>query len=168
MKQVLLGLVVAASLFSGCATIVSHNRWPVAISSSPVGAAITITNRMGSPVYTGVTPAAVVLKSGSSFFKREMYKINFTLPGYSPTTTMLEADVNGWYFGNLLFGGAIGMLIVDPATGSMYRISQSALQPVNLVKLEALSLPPTSPNGLQIVSIDQVPASLRAAMVPLK
>lgn len=168
MKHILLGLVAAASLMSGCATIVSHSRWPVAISSSPVGAAITVTNRRGSEVYTGTTPAAVVLKSGSSFFKREIYKIDFKMPGYSTKTATLEADVNGWYFGNLLFGGAIGMLIVDPATGSMYRISQQALQTVNLTKLEAVNWPQKALNGLEIVSIDQVPAALRTEMVPLK
>ena len=168
MKHFLLGLVAAASLMSGCATIVSKSRWPVAISSSPVGATITVTNRRGSEVYAGTTPAAVVLKSGSSFFKREIYKIDFKMPGYSPKTTTLEADLNGWYFGNLIFGGALGMLIVDPATGSMYRISQEALQTANLTKLEAMTRPPVAPGGLEIVSIDQVPADLRAAMVPLK
>lgn len=168
MKHVVLGLAVAVSLLSGCASIVSHSRWPIAVSSSPVGASVTITNRRGTPVYTGTTPAAVVLKSGSSFFRREIYKIDFTMPGYAPKSTSLEADLNGWYFGNLVFGGAIGMLIVDPATGSMYRIAQEALQPVTLTKLEAFNLTQPALQGLQIVSIDQVPAALRSQMVPLK
>ncbi len=167
MKNVVLGLLVASSLLSGCASIVSHSRWPVAISSSPVGASVTITNRKGESVYTGTTPAAVMLKSGSSFFKRAKYKLEFTLPGYGTKTSTLEADVNGWYFGNLVFGGAIGMLIVDPASGAMYRIAQKDVQ-VALTKVEALNFPKASPNDLQIVSIDQVPAALRARMVPLK
>lgn len=118
-------------------------------------------------MYTGTTPAAVMLKSGSSFFKRAKYKLEFTLPGYGTKTSTLEADVNGWYFGNLVFGGAIGMLIVDPASGAMYRIAQKDVQ-VALTKVEALNFPKASPNDLQIVSIDQVPAALRARMVPLK
>lgn len=30
--------------------------------------------------------------------------------------------MNGWYIGNLLFGGIIGLLIVDPATGAMWTL----------------------------------------------
>ena len=30
--------------------------------------------------------------------------------------------MDGWYIGNILFGGLIGMLIVDPATGAMYNL----------------------------------------------
>lgn len=41
--------------------------------------------------------------------------------------------MDGWYIGNLLFGGLIGMLIVDPATGAMYKLDDSvyATLPVN-------------------------------------
>ena len=167
MKHFLLGLLAASSLLSSCASIVSHSKWPVAISSSPNGASVTVTNRRGESVYTGTTPAVVILKSGSSFFKREIYKLDFNMPGYGTKTTTLEADVNGWYFGNLVFGGAIGMLIVDPASGAMYRIAQKDVQ-VSLSKTEAMNFLKPSPTDLQIVSIDQVPTALRDHMVPLK
>ena len=32
----------------------------------------------------------------------------------------ITPDFNGWYIGNILFGGLIGMIIVDPATGDMW------------------------------------------------
>jgi hypothetical protein len=35
----------------------------------------------------------------------------------------LDSSVSGWYFGNLAFGGVIGMLIVDPLTGAMYNLT---------------------------------------------
>src|SRR5436305_14092712 len=35
---------------------------------------------------------------------------------------MVHATINGWYFGNLAFGGVIGMLVVDPLTGAMYTL----------------------------------------------
>lgn len=154
-------------LSSSCASIVSHSRWPVAVSSAPAGATVTITNRKGVSVYTGTTPATVSLESGSAFFKREIYKLEFTMPGYAPKTTTLEADVNGWYFGNIVFGGVIGLLIVDPATGAMYRLASSNVS-VAMSKLEAFNLPATTPGGLRIVSIDQVPMELRAQLVSLK
>jgi hypothetical protein len=36
--------------------------------------------------------------------------------------------VSGWYFGNLLFGGVIGMLIVDPLTGAMYNLTPEKIE----------------------------------------
>ncbi len=33
--------------------------------------------------------------------------------------------MNGWYAGNIVFGGLIGILIVDPATGAMWDIKEN-------------------------------------------
>lgn len=33
--------------------------------------------------------------------------------------------MDGWYWGNILFGGLIGMLAVDPATGAMYKLPKA-------------------------------------------
>jgi hypothetical protein len=30
--------------------------------------------------------------------------------------------MDGWYIGNILFGGLIGILIVDPLTGAMWKL----------------------------------------------
>jgi len=109
----------------------------------------------------------VQLKSGAGFFQRAKYTIKFTKPGFATQTIPLEASVNGWYFGNLVFGGWIGMLIVDPATGAMYRIPQKDVQ-VALSQATAFDLNPTDPTGLRIVSLDEVPASTRALMVKVQ
>lgn len=168
MKVTLSTIAVATALLSSsCASIVSHSRWPVAVSSTPIGATVSIVNRRGSEVYSGVTPAAVSLKSGSSFFSREKYTLKFTMPGYETKTTMLEADINGWYFGNLVFGGFIGLLIVDPATGAMYRISQQSVS-VALSQAQGFNVPNADPNGLKIVSIDQIPDNQRQFLVPVR
>jgi hypothetical protein len=39
----------------------------------------------------------------------------------------VDCNVNGWYIDNNLFGGLIGMLIVDPITGAMYKLSPDKL-----------------------------------------
>lgn len=36
----------------------------------------------------------------------------------------LTTGPSGWYVGNVVFGGLIGLLIVDPATGAMWGISR--------------------------------------------
>jgi hypothetical protein len=46
--------------------------------------------------------------------------VEYTTPSGEKTTLGLEPTIDGWYFGNILFGGLIGMLIVDPLTGAMY------------------------------------------------
>lgn len=167
MKRYLLALFAATSFCSGCASIVSHSTWPVAIASVPIGANVVVMNRQGKEVYSGTTPAALNLKSGSSFFKRELYTLKFSREGYETKTTTLTSSVNGWYFGNILFGGAIGMLIVDPATGSMYRLDQKEVQ-VALSQGQSLNLPQASPDALQIVSIENIPTNLRYALTPVK
>jgi hypothetical protein len=109
---------------SGCASIVSKSKWPVTIHSEPRGARITITDKKGIEVYSGLTPATMKLKSGAGFFAKQTYNITFTLDGYQTKTAELKCKLNGWYIGNLLFGGVIGLLIVDPATGAMYKVEK--------------------------------------------
>ncbi|HLK96152.1 MAG TPA: hypothetical protein VK364_00145, partial [Hymenobacter sp.] len=132
MKHFLPLTVLATLLMSSCASIVSKSRYPVAISSVPPGAKVVITNRAGNEIFSGVAPTAVTLKSGSSYFNREKYKLIFSKEGFEDKVVALEADINGWYFGNLLFGGGIGLLIVDPLTGAMYRIREKEMQGVLL------------------------------------
>jgi hypothetical protein len=43
--------------------------------------------------------------------------------GYNPYETHVVSTIDGWYFGNILLGGLVGMLIVDPITGDMYTLS---------------------------------------------
>ncbi len=116
-------------------------------------------------MFSGPTPAAVILKSGSAFFSREIYKLTFTSPGYTPQTRTLDTDVNGWYFGNLFIGGFLGLLIIDPATGAMYRISEKNVQ-VTLAPSTGWQQPGN--NRLQIVSLDDVPVLQRHLLVPVK
>ncbi|TGE27246.1 peptidase associated/transthyretin-like domain-containing protein [Hymenobacter metallicola] len=162
-----LPLALAATLLLGnsCATIVSKSRYPVAISSQPPGATFTVTDIDGKEVFNGVTPMAVPLKPGAGYFKKQEYTIKFSMPGYETKTTTISADFNGWYIGNLLFGGFIGLLIVDPLTGAMYRITDKEVQGVLVTGGQGMA--PSMENSLQIVSIEDVPLPLREKMEPL-
>ena len=64
----------------------------------------------------------VTLKKGRGYFKPENYTVRFTKEGFQPRELKCEGEVNGWYFGNIIFGGLIGLLAVDPATGAMYTL----------------------------------------------
>lgn len=151
-------------LFStGCATIVSESSYPVNIKSTPSGASYVIKNRAGVEVKQGVTPDVVTLKAGAGYFKGEKYKITFTLPKTGKTsatekTIELDTGLDGWYLGgNLLFGGLIGYLIVDPLTGAMYKLPEE----VNA------DLTSGNEHTLNIISIDSLTVAQKAKLQPI-
>lgn len=115
-------LLFSLILLSGCASIVSKSSWPFTVDSNPPGALVTISNKAGKEIFIGRTPAAMKLKSGSGFFGKESYTIAFSLNGFETKKVTVDCRLNGWYFGNIIFGGLLGMLIIDPATGAMYKL----------------------------------------------
>ena len=121
---VCLALAVAAS---SCASIVSKINYPVSVRSEPDAAAFVIRDEDGNEVHRGVTPATVTLAAGSSYFDKEHYEIVFTRDGMPSRTVHLDAKLDPWYFGNILFGGLIGMLIVDPLTGAMFKLDDAVV-----------------------------------------
>ena len=84
--------------------------------------------------------------------------MTFKKEGYVPYSAKIERGVDGWYIlGNLFFGGLIGWLIVDPATGAMWTLRDLH---VNL-RDKASSIQ----KKMHIVTIDEVPTHLRSQMV---
>ena len=73
-------------------------------------------------MHSGNTPLTVTLKKGRGYFKAERYTVHIAKDGYHARDITVEGEVNGWYFGNIIFGGLIGLLAVDPATGAMYTL----------------------------------------------
>lgn len=111
-----------ALLVSSCATIVTKSSYPLMINSHPAEATISVLNKKGAEIYTGHTPATVKLKAGSGFFGKAEYQVKLEKAGYVSKTVPVYFKLDGWYFGNILLGGVIGMLIVDPASGAMYKL----------------------------------------------
>lgn len=116
-------LSLVCVLFSGCASIVDGGAQTVRINSNPSGAKLSIFDKNGKAVVVQTTPASISLKRNSGFFSGEKYKVIFETPGYYPKQTYIQSTMNGWYLGNVIFGGVIGLLIVDPATGAMWTLS---------------------------------------------
>ncbi|WP_346838356.1 hypothetical protein [Microbulbifer sp. SAOS-129_SWC] len=162
-KKFTLGVVAAGVLLaSGCASILSDSTYPVTINSTPTGANYTITNEAGLDVQSGVTPDTVTLSASDGFFSSASYTVKYQMAGYNEKSFQLKAGIDGWYLGNILLGGVLGMLIVDPATGAMWKLPNSAsasLQPMTAS---------TALNSLTIASIDQVPEELKSQLVPVK
>lgn len=103
----------------------SGSTQTLTFKSVPDEAQIIITDKSGEKVHAGVTPATVTLKRGMGYFKSAAYDVTFKKDGFQKKTVQVTASVNGWYVANLIFGGIVGLLIVDPATGAMYTLSPS-------------------------------------------
>jgi len=122
MRKILAGLLLVAMFFcTGCATIMSHGPQTMNIISEPDGADLEIFDRRaGSTIVKTKTPHTATLERGDGFFLKKYYDIKLTKEGYIPEKQTITPSLSGWYFANLIFGGAIGAILVDPATGCMW------------------------------------------------
>ena len=120
-------LLCSVMFLSSCASILTETVYPVAIKSNPNNATVLITDSRGRGVFHGQTPVVARLPASNGFFSQAGYKITFSAPGYQSKTTYIQATIDGWYFGNILLGGIIGMLIIDPATGAMWKIQEEVI-----------------------------------------
>lgn len=161
-KFISLALVVLYCVSSaGCASIVGKNLFPLTINSNPDGATIVVEDEHGKKMFNGTTPTTVTLNSGESYFHAKTHNITFSKPGYMEQHAVVKATLSGWYWGNILFGGLIGLLIVDPITGNMWKLQPDVIG--NLTPQQA-SLNQDQPS-LQIVTLDQVPQEMRKHLV---
>lgn len=102
--------------------------------------------------------------SGESYFRAKEYTITFSKEGFADQQAVVKATLSGWYFGNILFGGLIGLLIVDPITGKMWKLPDTPV----VGNLYAKTAENGSVQSLQIVTIDQIPSNIRSTLVALK
>jgi len=125
LKQIFLTVaaLAACSTMSGCATIVHGGPRAISVASAPVGAKVSIYDRSDTLVMTNTTPFIAQLPTKYGYFKSQSYRLVFEMPAHATAEVNLTSSVSGWYFANLVFGGAIGMLIVDPLTGAMFNLS---------------------------------------------
>jgi hypothetical protein len=144
--------------FAGCATIITGGEQKVNIGSDPSEASIKITDSSGMTVFSSQTPAIAVLKKGDGYFKGASYKVRIEKQGYKPQEVTLNSSLNaGWYLvGNIILGGLIGWLIVDPLTGGMWTLSPDKVN-ANLASGAAFL---KQRDGLMIVLLEDLPSSL--------
>ena len=140
----------------------SKSIYPVTFDSNPTGANIVITDKSGNRMFEGRTPATLTLSASRGFFQPAVYHIEASMQGYGTGRTTLSAGLDGWYIGNILFGGLIGMLIVDPATGAMWKLDDRIV--VNL-GAQTAALLEDAERALHIVTIDQIPNQYRRYLI---
>ena len=121
MKKLLFFALLASLSLSSCATIVNGSNQNIMIDSEPQGAEIIIREKL-----RGATPMELT-------FKRDTkdYVVTLRKDGYKDVDVELRRTFNGWFIGNIIFGGVIGM-VIDAATGAMWVQDPGAIK-VNLV-----------------------------------
>jgi len=154
-----LGLLVAMVFCFGCASIVSKSNYPVSINSSPSKAKVTVTNESGKEIHNAVTPTTITLEANEGFFQTANYNFTYKKEGYHPAHANLSASLDPWYIGNIVFGGLIGWLLVDPATGAMWKLDEEVY--ANLGKCIDTKPTSESENSESKSSKDSVSARLK-------
>ena len=117
-------VIFATFAFCGCASILSKSNYIMHVNSSEPGAVVKVF-KADNEIATVRTPAELELSSGDGYFKPATYRFEFSKDGFEPAVVNLSATVDPMYMLNIMFGGIVGMLIVDPATGAMWQISEN-------------------------------------------
>lgn len=128
MKKLRMVLTVGllSIVLSACATIMRDNSQTIPITSSTDNVDIRIADKSGKVIFEGQTPASVNLKTAAGgYFDPQEYTITASKDGFKNQTTIIDWHVSAWYWaGNLILGGLIGYLIIDPITGDMYYLDE--------------------------------------------
>ena len=114
----------------------------------------------GETIHTGTTPQVVSLSARGGYFKPAKYTVQVKKAGKVVGSHQVTAGINGWYFGNILIGGLIGMLIVDPLTGAMYRLPGE-------ITVDTPATASVAERTLTLASIDTLTPEQRASLVRL-
>lgn len=106
-------VVVLITCMSGCATIVKGHSQQVTLTTDPPGAACTLV-RDGKTIGTvNPTPGTATVDKS-----RNDIAVSCSKEGYHPAAGKLTSTFQPMTFGNILFGGLIGVG-VDAASGAM-------------------------------------------------
>ncbi len=164
MRQVW-GVVLSVALLGGCASVIEGRSQEITINTTPAGANCTL-NREGAPIaMIASTPGSVTIRK-----TKNDIEVVCELDGYQKTATLDESGTAAAVFGNVLVGGAIG-LVIDVSTGAHNKydtpldiaLAPRTDLPAPLPVVASAPLPPP-PRGATAHSISAGPAASSAAV----
>lgn len=109
-------LLLGLSTFTSCATIMHGTRQSIGIASNPTNATVWVDKN-----YVGNTPLIVEMSRNNN------HMLRIELDGYLPYEAAFSRQLSGWVFGNIVFGGVIG-LAVDAISGGLYKLTPDQIQ----------------------------------------
>lgn len=134
------------STLSGCSTIMNGDIVEVPVKTTPSGATLELNGKR----YT--SPAVVLVPRGEGDFNLHIEK-----KGYQSVDILLRESVDGWFWGNFLFGGVVGFA-VDFISGDAFDIKPELIEET----LKGTAVSKLSDGSLQFVLLDinQLPPHL--------
>ncbi len=146
----ILAILLVAALLAGCASIIHGSRQDVRVTSVPSGAVVRV--NLNNQATT--TPGVLTLNR-----KEIGYVLTFEKQGYKPVEVSLRRTVDGWLFGNIIFGGLVG-IVIDFASGSAYKLTPDEVSTV-LTQMN-ISLKDTKKGDLLVVvDLERLPKQAR-------
>ncbi|MDB2614384.1 PEGA domain-containing protein, partial [Chlamydiales bacterium] len=104
------------TLLTSCATIMNGPNQSIRIGSNPQDALVYV-----DQYYMGQTPLVVQMTRSDNHFVR------IELDGFCPYEATFSKKISAWIFGNIIFGGFIG-LAVDTISGGIYVLTPDQIQ----------------------------------------
>jgi len=115
-------------LITGCSSILGSMAETIVLDSQTPDMYVEVYDTDNKIVDKGHTPLAVNLKKGRGYFLKEHYKIKAYHEDGSGWEHELTPHLSLTYLLNLVVpGGQIGMLTVDPYSGSMWTFYQDTI-----------------------------------------
>jgi hypothetical protein len=131
-KSVVGVLLLSLVFLTGCASIFNHGGY-LSVDTTPPSAKVVIKGMDSGERLTLTTPCTFMPSRKSD------YQVTISMAGYQSETIVIRRSISGWFWGNILIGGLIGMAI-DWSTANMYEHSPMNL---NIDLTKASTLPDT-------------------------
>lgn len=125
----LMACMLGISTLTGCATIVSDNKSAVQIDSNPTGTMCEVKGENFTQTVTIPANATIPAKAAP-------VTITCEKEGYFPSSDTITTSMDGWIFGNIIFGGIPGV-IIDAVTKSGFKYQENVA--LHLYKRDFLS-----------------------------
>ncbi|MCS6304819.1 MAG: PEGA domain-containing protein [Nitrospira sp.] len=109
--RTLVGIVIVGLTLTSCATIVNGQHQELAVTSQPEALCVSINGQS-----YGATPVIASLHRG------HVYVVRVEQHGSPPYEISVVPVVSPWVWGNLVFGGLIGV-VVDFSNDALYDLS---------------------------------------------
>jgi hypothetical protein len=103
------------------------------------------------------------LARSTGYFKPAHYQLTFQKKGYAQQNVDLRASMNPWYIGNIVFGGLIGLVIVDPLTGAMWTLDSDYTAQMGTTAMNT-----SDSQTIQIVERSKIPKEWESHLVAVR
>ncbi|MEQ9244480.1 MAG: hypothetical protein RLO21_00680 [Nitratireductor sp.] len=138
-KLVVVAACGMALMGSACSTIVEGTDQTVTVATDPSGAACELTRGGETVGVVNPTPGSILVDKSS-----DNISVICSKDGYQDASGTLTSEFEGMTFGNILFGGIIGVA-VDASSGAMNEYPSSVT--VRLIPEETPDLPADEPEA---------------------